>query len=239
MSCLVSLVSFLLLAVSSDASAQKRWDKISTSTELLSKCFLHGTKHIKLLEKDEANAHYLEIMNITSKFRGEKYHQTAGYAGPWIENHFIDGLIQLPLTYFSGMFPLFVQWSDYDVFHRNKNQHIDGKALYADLFEVLRPDVIYFTVSQANHGLPFLRDFTVVVFGGGGEGTVPIPVLNGELPLTNKSFSEKRNGSFDVGFFGVVDHGPRKSILEEFEDSLKKTQLKHFMGTDAHWREFM
>lgn len=35
------------------------------------------------------------------------------YSGPWIENYFIDRFVNKPLQSFGGIFPLFVQWTDY------------------------------------------------------------------------------------------------------------------------------
>lgn len=83
-----------------------------------------------------------------------------GYDGPWIENLFIHRFITKPLDYFTGMIPLFIQWTDIHVheFRTHENSTIDRhyKRLYqsiiTDLKNMLRPDVIYVTVCQDDEG---------------------------------------------------------------------------------------
>lgn len=100
-----------------------------------------------------------------------------GYEGPWIENFFIDKFSLKPLSYFGGIFPLFVQWSDYGLMYRN----ISESVLFAELRAALRPNILYITVSQSNHGLKFLMksDPNLIVMSAGGDGNIAIPLIKG------------------------------------------------------------
>lgn len=214
-----------------------RMAKFEKYKQQLSPCFAPSvTSKISYLDQVELIQHYTELLNITAQFRNLPAHHAAGYEGPWIENVFISDMIDRPLSYYRGMVPLFVQWIDYDSLHRSKNgKHIDGSKLFTNVLSKLRSDVIYFTVSQANDGLPFLtkRFPNVLLFSAGGKGNVPIPLIKGELDYVNISVISSSTASgdkrfnqsvdtqitsaaaFDVGFFGTVNHGPRKAILSD------------------------
>lgn len=93
-----------------------------------------------------------------------------------------------PFNYFNGIVPLFVQWSDYHLhFKRLNNPRTGRKYTEEEIFEVistvLRKNVLYMVVSQANYGIEFLmtRHPNVIIFSAGGEGNVPIPLIKGEL----------------------------------------------------------
>lgn len=84
----------------------------------------------------------------------------SGYFGPWIENIFIDTFIEKPLSFFHGMIPLFIQWTDIHVheFISQGDGKIDQyfKDLYNEMihhFETfIRDDVLYVTVVQDDQG---------------------------------------------------------------------------------------
>ena len=59
---------------------------------------------------------------------------SAGFRGPWIENLFIDKFIGKPLSYFGGLIPLFIQWTDIHVheFVSQGDPNLD-KVTYKDL----------------------------------------------------------------------------------------------------------
>ena len=110
------------------------------------------------------------------------------FVGPWIENLFIKDFIMKPFKYFNGIVPLFVQWSDYHLHYKRLNNPKTGlKYTEEEIFEVistvLRKNVLYMVVSQANYGIEFLmtRHPNVIIFSAGGEGNVPIPLIKGEL----------------------------------------------------------
>lgn len=91
-------------------------------------------------------SHYQTILSLTAKYRVFPYHKFETYTGPWIENYFINRFIDKPIQYFGGIIPLFVQWSDYS----SAVGDWDRTTLFDDLKRVLRRDVIYCLVSQAN-----------------------------------------------------------------------------------------
>ena len=121
---------------------------------------------------NDLELHYKEILSITAQFRGLPPHPGSGnYSGMWIENLFIKSFIDKPFEYFNGLIPLFVQWSDYNIFHH----YGDGKneeEIFKPLANLLRKDVIYVAVSQANYGIQFLKKYhrNVIVMNAGGEG---------------------------------------------------------------------
>ena len=107
---------------------------------------------------------------------------------------------------------------------------------YENIFEpilrILRPDVMYLVVSQANKGLPmFMQKYpNVIIMNAGGAGHIPIPLIKGELsyrppfyrepaPNSNKRTNEGasveaeanaplhlKHMNIDVAFYGSVHH---------------------------------
>jgi hypothetical protein len=51
--------------------------------------YIGGLYPISVIPND-LDTHYKEITKATSIYRGMAPHHGAGYAGPWIENYFID-----------------------------------------------------------------------------------------------------------------------------------------------------
>lgn len=151
-------------------------------------------------------------MTATARFRkwGKPFHSWAEYSGPWIENAWIstfccDKYGAKPSTQneeeeasishlrkephrrhgllkdtFSGFIPLFIQWTDLGAVSEWKD---DLEAISTVLAKVLRPDVLYVTVSQHDQGLTAngMANIppNILVFSGGGVGHVPIPLLKG------------------------------------------------------------
>lgn len=142
-------------------------------------------------------------------------HEYAGFGGPWVENHWIkEFCCDKPLEEFGGLVPVFVQWVDLFVASANADgKQPVGFGTYAETFaritKLLRPDVLYVTVSQCDNGIypEFLarnvkspKDVphhltpaavsNLLVLSAGGFGHVPIPLLlrDQELlpPLTGK-----------------------------------------------------
>ena len=124
-----------------------------------------------------------------------------GYNGPWIENYFIKNFINKPLRYFNGFIPLFVQWSDYKNIHKKYSTDV---SMFNYIKHNLRPNVIYFTVSQANHGLAVFKESrpNVLVLSSGGVGNIAIPLLKQQLEYVQYNISEiKYNlGKTDIFF---------------------------------------
>ena len=172
----------------------------------------------KPLPIPELERHYRDVLRATTRLRTNiTMHSYAGYSGPWIENHWIQSFCcDRPLRDFGYVVPLFVQWVDLWVESATrtslqtlgvlKGDAVDratratrrrlGNAVYAkrirtELLPLLRPDVLYVTVSHYDGGiytlggeLPPTLMTNILVLSGGGFGHVPIPLLTRELPLT-------------------------------------------------------
>ena len=138
----------------------------------------------------DANDHYEYLLKITKQYRSNvSMHSYKGYDGPWIENAFINSFISKPLKEFGGFFPLFVQWSDYKNLHKSYSTDV---SMFDALKHVLRSDVIYLAVSQANHGLAVFKEYrpNILVLSAGGVGNIAIPLLKKELDYIDFNISE-------------------------------------------------
>ena len=62
-----------------------------------------------------------------------------------------------------------------------------------------------------------LIQFNVIVINGGGDGSIPIPIIKGELAYHTPAIAP----AVDIGFYGSLDHGPRKRILAEGKNILR------------------
>lgn len=185
----------------------------------------------------DLEAHYMHLLNVTARFRGLPPHHGSGFNGPWIENLFIKEFIDKPFAYFNGMLPLFVQWSDYNLHHHTTDGLPEARVFQA-LTDALRSDVLYVAVSQANYGLSFLAHThpNVLVMNSGGEGNVPIPLIKGEIPY--QPVDSAIFPRYDVGFYGSIDHGHRKKLLDSFKALLDvTTTFRYRMGPSKTWVE--
>ena len=63
----------------------------------------------------DVDDHYHNLLQKTTKYRNIAIHSHSAFQGPWLENHFISHFINKPLSYFSGLVPLFIQWTDLHV----------------------------------------------------------------------------------------------------------------------------
>lgn len=186
----------------------------------------------------DAEEHYAELLMRTAAYRNQPVHMgSAHYNGTWIEDQFIRRFMDKPLSFFSGLFPLFVQWSDYGFVARTRGQ--SQAQAFEPLRKFLRPDVLYVAVSQANNGLEFLHlaDPNVVVLSAGGDGSIPIPLIKGTLEYMPPPASF----SVNIGFYGSPEHGPRGKIISEMDAAVKAEVPKwvYFVGPHKRWMEQM
>lgn len=155
---------------------------------------------------DDAEEHYNDLLKKTEKFRGITPHTAAYYHGPWIENHFIDHFLNKPLSYFNGLIPLFIQWTDIHVhyFSGIKNSSI---PLHTDMPKLvssfLRKDVLYFALHQDDEGFTSkLLNLVpnIISMSAGGFGNIPIPLIKGIMDYSEppKQFAN------DVTFYGTL-----------------------------------
>lgn len=181
----------------------------------------------------DASEHHQFLLNLTSQFRGLPPHQGQGfYREKWIENYFIDAFLNRPLESFSGLFPLFVQWSDLDYMQHSRDTSMSSRKrneIYHELVRALRPDVMYVTVSQANKGLEAVkvRHPNVLVLSAGGEGNVPIPLIKGKIARQSPPLLTPSSFTFDVSFMGNIGHDYTRvktmsilrDVVREFNDN--------------------
>ena len=178
----------------------------------------------------DAMEHYSALLKATEKYRLYPHHAFGGYRGPWIESLFIKHFIGRPLESFSGLFPIFVQWIEND--HATRNLH---NPLFDDLRRLLRKDVIYVLVSQANQGIFQLIDEfpNILMLSAGGFGHIPLPLIKGELSKTDLP----QFFSIDIGFFGDTTHGGRTEIFTELDKFTSDFIVRK--GKSSRWIEDM
>jgi hypothetical protein len=179
-------------------------------------CLHNGTAlvpKVPIVYPLDAEGHYYDLLERTAIFRNQPFHYYAGYNGPWIENYFIDAFIGKQLSFFNGMIPLFVQWVDVMVAG-------DWAKVVKLMVEILRPDVLYFTVCQSDEGLReiSIQHPNIFTISAGGFGHVAIPLIKGEdtfapLPATFE---------LSVIFCGNLKQHSRPEAMKNFESSLVK-----------------
>jgi hypothetical protein len=191
----------------------------------------------------DAEEHYSNLLFETRMYRNFTIHEgPAGFMGPWIENYYIEHFFGRNLSYFNGFIPLFIQWTDLHVadINRKEMRYNDTvvpiyKEVLQRIASLLRPDVMYLTVSQDDQGifsqLAFLRP-NILSLSAGGFGHIPIPLIKGELNYTEapKTFE------WDVGFFGSLrPRLSRSTILSEIERTLQKEHMKFRIAPSNAW----
>ena len=181
---------------------------------------------------DDAQDHFEKILAVTEQFRKVSVHEYAGYEGPWIENMFISKFLDIPLSKFQGVIPIYIQWIDSQILRGR----LFGNILNT-LNGILRPNVIYMAVSQGDVGLGMIGRAhpNILVLSAGGYGHVVIPLIKGELPLQ----PHREEFVNDVGFFGNPRQPPRPTMLPEMADIAKDLGLRFKLGQGSTWLEDM
>lgn len=212
---------------------------------------------------NDAREHMLEIhhamKNWTSQF---DYHcapatRKGRYCGPWIENYWMDHFSDkvndkvnnnnntcLSDT-FGPYIPLLIPWVD--IWYQGRFRPKFPPKFIKLLKSLLRPDVLYITVSQNDEGLARHHGFpqldNLLVLSAGGEGHVPIPMLKQEESLVVK---KKDHRSWLVSYAGSLGHAPERmrERMHEFFTSAavapSTTNYTHYYGRNqAKWRDIM
>lgn len=180
---------------------------------------------------DDAQTHFEEILNRTAKFRVTTVHEYSEYAGPWIENIFISTFIDMPLSYFRGFIPIFVQWIDTEIIQRSRVGNI-----LAELNQVLRPNVLYLAVSQGDIGLREIGRShpNILVLSAGGYGHVPIPLVKSEIPWSPQPATFQQ----DIGFFGK-NHHARPAMMEKIKTAADALNMTFRQALGPTWKADM
>lgn len=193
---------------------------------------------------DDAQEHYKELWEATKVYRtGFGPHSVpAGYSGPWLENRWIERFVDKPLSSFGGFIPLFLQWTDIHVLSFTDCPNPGGldrntqKTIHETIMKMLRPSVLYVTVTQDDQGLFQMtwKAPNVISLSQGGYGSIPIPLLQGELPYRTP-FTPSNSSAHNPDGVGNYD---RRQLPAQV-DSMKKFPIDMgFYGTHNNfpWR---
>ena len=71
------------------------------------------------------------------------------------------------------------------------------------------------------------------------KGNIPIPLIKGEIPYHPIDYT-KPFPKYEIAFFGSIDHGHRKMLLDNFVRLLKaETTYSYKIGPSKTWVEDM
>jgi hypothetical protein len=200
---------------------------------------------------DDAEAHYQDLLNKTAKYRGHPTHYTKGFDGPWIENLWIENFLNKPLSYFSGLIPIFVQHVDIHVHSFMRMPTINNgwyRQLFASLAEdlktLLRPNVLYIAVSQDDEGFShndlFKTRPNILVMSAGGYGHVPIPLVKGVMEFKALDLSVPGSVTYKTGFYGAPQNGDyRAKLLNAIEEEFKALGVPYVNAFGGGWEQKM
>lgn len=171
----------------------------------------------------DAEQHFAEIKRLTLNFTFGPIHSYANYSGPWIENRFIERFYNAPLYTFRGFIPIFAQWIDSQRLYR-----FQYDVLRQVLKKVLRPNVLYMTVSQGAEGIYKAARWhpNLLVFSAGGFGHVPIPLIKGEIPYKPLPMQFEQ----EIGFFGTPKPITRVAMLDTINATAKLLGMRYGQG---------
>eukprot|EP01041_Mallomonas_annulata_P001111 gene1111-2158_t len=217
--------------------------KSSNTYKKLYPCIIGNISTVEMSKweiPEDAEAHYREILKVTSKFRNVAIHRWSQYSEKWVENHFIDRFMDKPLSFFNGLIPLFIQWVDIHVndFLHRKPEIPPYSAIFTTLEGILRKDVLYIAVSQDDEGISRLqKNFpNVISFSAGGCGNIPIPLIKGELSPAGSTTSYK----WDLAFFGDENtHSTRMELLKIVKETAGAERISIKFELTPDWQQKM
>jgi hypothetical protein len=256
---------------SADRCLQQRMQQHSTLTleKPVLNCLRLTKDNIVLQYPMDAELHYNEIRYKMASFaqhQNHTYHSWSGFAGPWIENHFIthfetiyDSQYKTSCLHqhFGPYIPIFLPWVDH--FLNNKYSYPDG--FIKTLLSTLRPNVPYITVSQNARGLRVMLAGksifkllpNLLILSGGGHGHVPIPLLKQDEVQNN--YIDIRNRTIDISYVGSLGNAPNnvrqimnEQLMEKYNKNNQTTtnnnnethrsiRYEYYYGND--WRQYM
>jgi hypothetical protein len=175
---------------------------------------------------DDAQEHFEEIYKRTAGHRNGPVHEYASYEGPWIENQFISKYHNRSLHTFGGLIPIFVQWIDFQIL---RGRHFDH--IYNELTDILRPNVLYVTITQGDVGLGKIgmRHPNILALSAGGFGHVPLPLIKGEIAAS----APPEKFEQDIGFFGTTRQATRPEMLAVIKATADELSLTFKQGSGA------
>ena len=190
-----------------------------------------------LVSRADWRRHMTNVLEGTARMRNINWHAGFQWSGPWIENHWIArwneavnaaDLATLEQAFYPVV-PLFVQWTDgqYGLADVQDDQRSRAWHLFKD-GKLLRPDIIYVTVTQHDVGGPSIHLLckhykNVMVFSSGGWGSVILPLIKGEFNVRNDP--EPRPRRTFMSFIGAV-HRSRVHMVAAIENSTLPASLR-------------
>eukprot|EP00435_Cladocopium_sp_Y103_P027323 s2255_g6.t1 len=194
-------------------------------------CLRMSNPELEAKYPSDAERHFEEIYVNVTKFVSMDLppHAWSGYAGPWIENHWIQNFSQRWFhrakgtklrDIFGPFIPIFVPWVDLVV--KNRGYPLGMMEM---LRRGMRPDVLYVTVSQHDLGIfgsvePSIPQMAnLLVFSAGGNGHVPVPLLKEvKQPLPHIPIRSRRIFASFVGRAKThaIVRSPMKTRMESW-----------------------
>lgn len=178
------------------------------------RCIVFGVGNL-FGDVNELDVHLLVrvALIVPPEFQPES-HCYGNYAGPWIERYFYTTFKQNGWKFDRLYLPIF--WTDYYWEHGFDHPHA---AIGQYLAQHLQADQSYFTIVQNDDGILENLPENVLVFGAGGEGDIPIPLLNANLSGQRHEKSRDHLASFVGLIEGPSDRtGLRRTIYEALKD---------------------
>jgi hypothetical protein len=95
--------------------------------------------------------------------------------------------------------------------------------------EILRPDVMYFTVSQSDKGLEKvqLNHPNILCISAGGYGHIPIPLIKSEVEY----LSPLKSYQYQTIFFGNIKQHSRPEAFANIDKTFPKYNISYKIGT--------
>ena len=185
-------------------------------------CLQKTTPELQLEYPVDAEEHFHEIriaLAPWAQHSGHQIHPNLGHPGPWIENfwisHFEEKLYDQESNsclsdHFGPYIPLFIPWVD----HWVATPWRYPPGLLETLRSVLRPNVLYITLSQNAEGLTGKNEISmssipnILVLSAGGYGHVPVPLFAKPEPRNNYKHPQERK--YDLTFVGTMGRAPHR-----------------------------
>ena len=178
--------------------------------------------------------HYLNLINLTEKYRNFSTHCWADYCGPWIEEIWISHFCcNRSLNNFGPFIPLFISWLNIWKYYESEYNY---KEFLKEIFLLLSPNYIYITVVQSSLGIESSFDpwtsipSNLLILNPAGKGHIPIPHLKQE-----EDFLDLKKPLYKVLFGGDLNsHQSRSLVVNSFQEKLKDLFIE---GKWNNWKE--
>ena len=196
----------------------------------------------------DAEAHFLELNRTLASFLPESLpmHRWIDYAGPWVENYWINSFnerwLQRPngtrlKDLFGPFIPIFFPFADARA--RYKGYPFYPAGLVQALNASLRRNCLYVTVSQHDEGvfgMPKgaamhlkdrirLTDFpNLLVLSAGGYGHVPLPLL--KRPEKQLPLKPMASRPYFTSFIGSKNGGKMRIIMSDIVEKWARNNSK-------------